>query len=163
MVFAMPDDFVQKDYAKYRLARAREDLDAAHLLFENSNYRIANNRAYYAIFHALRAVLAFDSFDSSKHSGVISEFRRRYIKEGIFPVEMSQMIGSAFVVRNASDYDDMFIVSKPETQEQIDNAEYVYAEIKKYVDMKCTEKPQLEQDMERLKQKAIDGQLMLDE
>lgn len=56
---------LQKDYAKYRLDRAREDLAAAHMLFENGNYRIANNRAYYAIFHSMRAVLVLDSFDSS--------------------------------------------------------------------------------------------------
>ena len=105
---------LQKDYAKYRMERAREDLDAAHLLFDAGNYRIANNRAYYAIFHAMRAVLVFDNFDSSKHSGVIAEFRRRYIKEGIFPTEISKMIGSAFTIRNASDYDDMFITSKNE-------------------------------------------------
>ena len=127
---------LQKDYAKYRMVRAREDLDAAHLLFNAGNYRIANNRAYYAIFHAMRAVLVFDNFDSSKHSGVIAEFRRRYIKEGIFPTEMSKMIGSAFTIRNASDYDDMFIASKNDTEEQIDNAEYVYKMIKEYINHK---------------------------
>ena len=124
---------LQKDYAKYRMERAREDLDAAHLLFNAGNYRIANNRAYYAIFHAMRAVLVFDNFDSSKHSGVIAEFRRRYIKEGIFPTEMSKMIGSAFTIRNASDYDDMFIASKNDTEEQINNAEYVYKGINEYI------------------------------
>ena len=127
---------LQKDYAKYRMERAREDLDAAHLLFDAGNYRIANNRAYYAIFHAMRAVLVFDNFDSSKHSGVIAEFRRRYIKEGIFPTEISKMIGSAFTIRNASDYDDMFITSKNDTKEQIDNAEYVYKMIKEYINHK---------------------------
>lgn len=124
---------LQKDYAKCRMERAREDLDAAHLLFDAGNYRIANNRAYYAIFHAMRAVLVFDNFDSSKHSGVIAEFRRRYIKEGIFPTEISKMIGSAFTIRNASDYDDMFITSKNDTKEQIDNAEYVYKAIEEYI------------------------------
>ena len=108
----MPDiDELQRNYARYRMERAKEDLDVAHQLFENGHYRIANNRAYYAIFHALRAVLAFDNFDSSKHSGVIAEFRRKYIKESVFPVEMSKMIGSAFMIRNASDYDDMFLVN----------------------------------------------------
>lgn len=124
---------VQKDYAQYRLDKSKEDLEAAHLLFDNGSYRVANNRAYYAIFHALRAVLVFDNFDSSKHSGIIAEFRRRYIKEGIFPVEISKMIGSAFTVRNASDYDDMFIASKEDTQEQITNAEYVYKAVRAYV------------------------------
>ena len=125
---------LKKDYSKYRIERSREDLDAAHLLYKAGNYRVANNRAYYAIFHAMRAVLVFDGFDSSKHSGVIAEFRRRYIKTGIFSVEMSKMIGSAFTVRNASDYDDMFLASKSDTEEQINNAEYVYKEIKSYID-----------------------------
>lgn len=124
---------LQKDYAKYRIARAKEDLEAAHLLFNAGNYRIANNRAYYTIFHAMRAVLVFDNFDSSKHSGVIAEFRRRYIKEGIFPVELSKMIGSAFTIRNASDYDDMFLASKSDTEEQIANAEYVYRLLSEYI------------------------------
>lgn len=44
------------------------------------------------------------------------------------------MIGSAFTVRNASDYDDMFLASKSDTEEQINNAEYVYKEIKSYID-----------------------------
>ena len=125
---------VQRDYAKYRLDKSKEDLEAAKLLFENENYRIANNRAYYSIFHALRAVLVFDNFDSSKHSGVIAEFRRKYIKEGVFPIEMSKMIGSAFTIRNASDYDDMFIASKDETAEQIANAERVYRMVSEYIE-----------------------------
>lgn len=130
----MPDNKnIQKDYARYRIERAKEDLNAAHLLFDNGNYRIANNRAYYAIFHALRAVLVFDNFDSSKHSGVIAEFRRRYIKEGVFPVEISKMIGSAFTIRNASDYDDMFIASRIDTEEQIANADYIYEIINEYL------------------------------
>lgn len=133
----MPEnDELHKDYARYRISRAKEDLDAAHLLFEAGKYRIANNRAYYAIFHAMRAVLVFDDFDSSKHSGIIAEFRRRYIKEGIFPTRVSKMIGEAFTIRNASDYDDMFIASKTDTEEQITNAEYVYKLLYEYIQHK---------------------------
>lgn len=124
---------VQNDYAMYRLERAKEDLDAAKLLFDSGKYRIANNRAYYCIFHTLRAVLAFDKYDSRKHSGVIAEFRKKYIKTGIFPVKISKMIGSAFINRNASDYDDMFVASKLETEEQIDNAEYIYHLVYEYI------------------------------
>ena len=121
------------DYATYRLSRAKEDLDAAELLFEHGDYRIANNRAYYSIFHSMRSVLTFDSFDTKKHSGVIAEFRQRYIKEGIFPMELSAMIGSAFTIRNASDYDDMFIASKSDTEQQIKNAKRIYEEVEVYV------------------------------
>ncbi len=43
------------------------------------------------------------------------------------------MIGSAFTIRNASDYDDMFIASKADTEEQIASATYIYAELSKYI------------------------------
>ena len=108
-------------------------MDAAELLFAHGDYRIANNRAYYSIFRSMRSVLTFDSFDTKKHSGVIAEFRKRYIKEGIFPVELSAMIGSAFTIRNASDYDDMFIASKSDTEQQIKNAKRIYEEVEVYV------------------------------
>lgn len=122
----MPDNIeLPKSYAKYRLERSKDDLSAAHLLFDNGNYRVANNRAYYAIFHAIRAVLVFDNYDSGKHSGIIAEFRRRYVKEGIFPAEISKMISSAFTIRNSSDYDDMFVASRIETEEQLKNADYI--------------------------------------
>lgn len=130
----MPDMMQQqKDYALYRLERAEEDLQSAKELFADGHYRGANNRAYYAIFHSMRSALALKSVDSSKHSGVIGEFRRLFIKEGFIPVEVSQMVGSAFTIRNASDYDDMFIASKTETEEQIANAQYVYDQVKAYV------------------------------
>lgn len=119
---------LQRDYAKYRLDKSKEDLEAAHLLFSQGSYRIANNRAYYSIFHALRAVLVFDNFDSSKHSGVIAEFRRRYIKEGVFPIEMSKMIGAAFTIRNASDYDDMFIANRLSSRVMADHGVHLREE-----------------------------------
>lgn len=125
---------LQKDYSKYRLDRAKNDLRAAKLLLSNGEYRAANNRAYYSMFHSMRAILVFNSFDTKKHSGVIAEFRRIYIKENLLPVELSKMVGSAFTIRNASDYDDMFIASKSDTQAQIENAEVVYISIKEYIE-----------------------------
>lgn len=124
---------LQKDYSKYRLERSESDLKAAKLLFSNGEYRAANNRAYYSMFHAMRAILVFNNFDTRKHSGVIAEFRRIYIKENLLPIELSKMIGSAFTIRNASDYDDMFIASKSDTQAQIENAEAVYTSIREYI------------------------------
>jgi len=40
--------------------------------------KTANNRAYYCVFHAMRAVIALDEQDFKKLSGVISYFREHY-------------------------------------------------------------------------------------
>lgn len=129
------DDLIErkKEYASYRLARAKEEYETAVILFDTGHFRAANNRAYYSIFHAMRAVLAFDGYDSKKHSGIIAVFRKDYIKTGVFDVALSDIIGMASEIRNASDYDDMFIADKAETEEQIQNAKVFLNEISRYV------------------------------
>lgn len=133
----MDNEFDKKKvYAKYRLERAKEEYETAIDMLRNNHFRAANNRAYYSIFHAIRSVLAFDGFDSKKHSGIIAYFRREYIKSGIFPIEMSDIIGTAFEIRNASDYDDMYIATKAEAEEQIERAKRFYLQVAAYVEEK---------------------------
>ncbi|MCD7815309.1 MAG: HEPN domain-containing protein [Bacteroides sp.] len=129
----------KKVYAKYRIERAKEEYETAIDMLQNNHFRAANNRAYYSIFHAIRSVLAFDGFDSKKHSGIIAYFRKEYIKSGIFPIEMSDIIGTAFEIRNASDYDDMYIATKAEAEEQIERAKKFYAQVAVYVEEKIGE------------------------
>ena len=59
-----------------RLEHAVECLSAARNLLETGNYKSAANRSYYAVFHAMRAVLAFDEIDMKRHSSMISAFHR---------------------------------------------------------------------------------------
>ena len=54
------------DVAKHRLDVAQEDLDTAHLTFDAGQFRGANNRAYYSIFHTISAVLAYQYRNISK-------------------------------------------------------------------------------------------------
>lgn len=82
----------------------------------------ANNRAYYAIFHSMRAILALDGADFKKHSAVISFFRENYIKTGYLERSLSDIIGRAGIVRNKSDYEDFYIASKDEAEEQVNDS-----------------------------------------
>ena len=122
-----------KALSNVRLEHADECISAAKSLLESENYKSAANRAYYTVFHAMRAVLAFDKIDMKHHSGIIAEFRRLYIKTGIFDAELSKIISVLSDSRNDSDYDDFFIVSKEEVAEQIKDAELFLEKIKEYV------------------------------
>ena len=77
--------------------------------------------------------MALDEYDSKKHSGIISEFRKRYVKTQIFESSVSDMIGDTFEIRNLSDYEDMYIVSKSATLIQIQNAEKVVKAVEEYL------------------------------
>lgn len=72
---------MELDLSKARLNQARECLRAARALLEIEDYRGAANRSYYSVFHAMRAVLTLDGIDRKHHSGIITEFRRLYIKQ----------------------------------------------------------------------------------
>ena len=125
-----------KALSNVRLEHADECISAAKSLLESENYKSAANRAYYTVFHAMRAVLAFDKIDMKHHSGVIAEFRRLYIKTGFFEPELSKIISVLSDSRNDSDYDDFFVVSKEEVDEQIKYAEHFLGEVKKYISTK---------------------------
>ena len=124
------------DPSKYRLDTANADLKAARLLFDATEYRSSVNRSYYAIFHALRAVLALDGFDSSKHSGIISYFNLNYVKTDVFSREVSKMISSAYRLREKADYQDFYIVTIEEADEQIRKADIVINVISEYLNAK---------------------------
>lgn len=117
----------------YRLDNAKEKLESAKLLLDAGKYRDSIGRSYYAIFTAVRAVLANDKVDFSKHSGVIAYFQKEYIKTGKFDVKHSRYLQTAFQIRNSCDYDVFFITSKQDAEEQYRRAMEFYEEIHKYL------------------------------
>lgn len=124
----------QISLAKHRLATAEEKIKASRLLLTGGLYKDSIGRSYYAIFSAVRAVLALDSKDFSKHAGVIACFQKDYVKKGVFDKQYSKIIMEAFQIRNKSDYDDYFIVSKTDAEEQLVKAELFFKEMSRFID-----------------------------
>ncbi|MFZ5819667.1 MAG: HEPN domain-containing protein [Chloroflexota bacterium] len=75
------------------IENAQEMLEAAKVNLDNDFYASGVNRSYYAVFYAANALLATLGEARSKHSGVISVFRQRFIKTGELPVELSEVYG----------------------------------------------------------------------
>jgi len=120
-----------EDLARYRIEKAKTCLHDAQVP-GNSLETIAN-RSYYCIFNAMRAVLSLDRFDSKRHSGIISEFRKNYIRTGIFPKNFSEIIDNLFEIRIEGDYETFFLVPKADVAEQVENAKTFLETVEKYV------------------------------
>ena len=123
----------KRSLSNIRMEHAYECLAAAKLNFNAKDYKTAANRSYYAAFHAMRAVLAYDGIDMKHHSGIISEFRRLYIKTGVFTKEMSEIISALFDLRSDSDYDDFYIVATEDIRTQLYNAEKFLNEVSAFL------------------------------
>jgi len=77
-------------------------------------------------------VLILEGKDFAKHSGVISYFRKEYIKTGVFSADISDTITDLFNSRSSSDYDDHFDFSKDEVVELLKESADFVAVIEEY-------------------------------
>ena len=132
----------QKDLVLYRIETSKSDIKAAEILLAAKEFRGANNRAYYGIYHAISAVHALDGNAYKRHKDAVANFNKDYVKTSVFPREMGRKIGQAEEIRHASDYDDFYIASKEESERQISVADEFIILAEKY----CLE--QLEEQKE---------------
>lgn len=128
----MPD-YTKIDLSQYRLQKAKEMLASARRDMDAKDFASANNRAYYAIFHAMRAVLALDGEDFKKHSAVIARFTLNYLKTEILSKEYGKLISNASLIRNRSDYEDFYICSVADTQALFSGAIIFCADVDEYL------------------------------
>lgn len=125
---------ISKELSKHRLEQAKEELEDAKLLYNNNGYKSANNRAYYSIFHSIRAVLALEGVDFKKHKDVQAYFNKNYVRTEIFPKDLGRRIIDASKIREDSDYDDEFIVKPEETAVQIETAKELIHLVEEYIE-----------------------------
>ena len=118
----MLQDDDKRTLSRLRFEHAEECLRSAAALFDANDLKGAANRAYYAVFHAMRAVLVLDGIDRKHHSAIIAEFRRLYIKTGVFERSWSDVIQLQSEYRTSSDYNDFFVISRDEVDAQISGA-----------------------------------------
>jgi uncharacterized protein (UPF0332 family) len=116
-----------------RLQASKEDYISALDSLAGGHFKTANNRAYYCIFHAMRAVLALDGKDFKSHSQLVGYFNREYIKTGEIDREFSKVIKKALDIRHNSDYADFYVAVKEESEELVKDADLFLREAENYI------------------------------
>lgn len=116
------DKMDYKSLVSVRFDRAKELYSEAKELVKMDCYKSANNRAFYAVEKCIKALLATKQMDVETHNGAVSQFNLLFIhqKNAVFTKDDYQKIAKADRIRNASDYDDFYIVNKEETKELLE-------------------------------------------
>lgn len=128
------DNETIEGFARYRLNKAKETLETAKMIFnDGKDCTSANNRAYYAIFYAIRAVLAIDEIDFKRHKDVLAYFNKEYVNKEKFPKMIGRKISQAQRIREDSDYDDDYEPSLEKTEQQINTAQELIDLVEEYV------------------------------
>lgn len=129
----MPDCGTPQDLAHYRLEKARGLLTTSAAMIQFGDAASAVNRQYYAVFNAVRAVLALTQTSFKKHSGTLSYFQSTYIKTGIFPNSMSDTLVHLFRLRNEADYSDYEEISLEDALRYQDHAQIFVRQVVEYL------------------------------
>lgn len=126
-----PDQLDKSGLIQYRLEQARDTLRDAYSLYENHGTPVSIvNRAYYAMFYATLALLITIDRGSSKHTGVIAIFDEEFIRQHVFPRELSKMIHQAFEMRQEGDYRDASKITVEKAEKALKSAEEYVALIR---------------------------------
>jgi len=122
------------ELARYRIKQALESLEEAKFLLSGKKSpRSVINRAYYSMFYAVLALFVYEPYSSSKHSGVLSYFNKRFIKEGVFLKDIGRSINKAFELRQRGEYREYVELSYEQVEPFVDEAEVFITTVKEYL------------------------------
>ena len=91
------------------------------------------NRLYYAVFHAVSALLIHDGHQVNTHHGSHAVFGLHYIKTGILPEDFGRLYNQLQTMREESDYNCAFEADQEELENRIEPARKMIETIEKMV------------------------------
>ena len=122
-----------QELLKYRYDREVETLEVAKELYASGKFRDSNNRSYYAAFYAIKAIYTIRGLDFKKHKTLLANFNKEYVATEIFPREIDRKISTLALIREQSDYNDFYMASKQESQQQVEIAEELITLVREYL------------------------------
>ncbi len=121
-----------EDYLRERLSRAYEDMADARRSLDEGSYRLALNRAYYAVFHMATAALALLGQERHRHSAVESAFHEYLIKPGFIEPEYGQFYGEARQWRERADYRFGVVFDEKTRRQIVDRAKRLITRLEQF-------------------------------
>ena len=104
------------------ISLADEELASAESLLEAGLARVSLTRAYFAAFHAARALLYASGFEPRSHGGVHHLFNLHFVKTARFEPGASRLLARLQKYREEADYSRAFVVDADGAREELEAA-----------------------------------------
>lgn len=120
--------------ARAELERAETCLrEARHLQQADLPYGAAS-RAYYAVFHAARALLFSIGLEPTSHGGVVNLLGEHFVRPGLLAPELARLVSRMHADRHDADYFLQAVFTAAEGAKAIADAERFLAEVAPLLD-----------------------------
>lgn len=100
----MTEEEARSTVIRYWLEKSADALASAEAEYEAGRWSFAVNRAYYACFYALSAVLLADELKFVKHAGVRAGLHRHFVRTGRLDTRWGRFYDRVFENRQRGDY-----------------------------------------------------------
>ena len=117
-----------------QLEKAHKNFDQIKLLSQAGYWDNVANRLYYALFHAVSALLICDGYKVGSHRGAVSTFGQYYVATGIFSIEDGKHYSRLQGLREKSDYNCAYDVTKEEIEPKIEPTRILIEKIEKRIE-----------------------------
>jgi len=97
-----------KSLVKKELSVAISDLSDAKAGYENERYKWSTIQAYYAMFHAARALIYSQGYREKSHYCLAIALRSLFVDEGTMDAKLVRDFLNAMNLREAADYETEF-------------------------------------------------------
>ncbi len=81
------------------------------------------NRLYYAVFHALNALMLVDGIKTGTHKGTSAQFGKHYVLTGLFSREDGILYSRLQTMREKADYQNVFTLEEEDGRNLITSAD----------------------------------------
>jgi len=97
-----------KNLVKKEISVAKSDLSDAKAGYENERYKWTTIQAYYAMFHAARALIYSQGYREKSHYCLAVALRVLFVDEGTMDAQLVRDFINAMNLRESADYEAEF-------------------------------------------------------
>lgn len=115
------------------LEKSDKTLAEMEVQLQNKLWGLAANRLYYALFHAVSALLVCDRHEVGTHRGAVNKFSLFYVKSGLFSVAEGKLYSQLQKLREDGDYNCSIDVDQSEVEERVLPTTQLISHIKQYI------------------------------
>lgn len=119
--------------ATLQLEKVTKMLAELDVQLQNGLWSLAANRLYYALFHAVCALLITDKHEVGTHRGAVHKFSLFYVKQGIFTIAEGKIYSQLQQLREDGDYNCSIDIDQNDVERLIEPTRQLIEKIQNYI------------------------------
>ena len=115
------------------IEKAERTFDDVLFCARENKWEAAANRLYYALFHAMSALLVSDAHRVKSHRGVLAMFGEHYVRTGLFSKKDGALLSDLVIMRDNADYNCFFEADEEKLKPYLEPTRLLIEKIKQYI------------------------------